>query len=77
MLYCRRGFCRADFPLDELALEVDSIRYELEELDRKESALAEGLVKAKEKGLWEQAERCRTLLQRGVVEKKLKQDQVL
>lgn len=62
--------------IEEMAQAIEAIRAQIEELDRKETVLAEGLIKAKEKGLIEQADRCRELLQKVVVDKNVKKDEL-
>ena len=61
-------------PVTEEMLEV--LRATIAELEEKEALLTEKLCMAKEKGLVQQADRCRSLLQKVVVQKRLKKDEL-
>ena len=55
---------------------LELLRASIAELEEKEKLLTEKLCMAKEKGLTQQADRCRALLQKVVVQKRLKKDEL-
>jgi hypothetical protein len=66
---------------EELAVDysqeaIDEMRASIADLEEKENALNEKLVKAREAGLIEQSARCRALLQRVVALKQRKKDEL-
>ncbi|MBR2019635.1 MAG: hypothetical protein IKA05_04480 [Clostridia bacterium] len=55
---------------------LEELRATIAELEEKETLLTEKLCAAKEKGLIQQADRCRALLQKVVIQKRIKKDEL-